>query len=226
MDIQAVRVDPQVPATDQDQQLAQDRPLKKGDRVTFFNDRINRWMTAKTTSGANKYYKKQGPYHNFVADSGEKGGHYFHPSGLWSLLDDVNQMEQQEENTLFTPPEADPADFSFFIDDEYEDQEDLSLEQETFPVSDPLVLGLYPPSAASFPDLDVQQPVLSFQRPRFSSLSEPDLPTLGCHESLRLRLRRWGSALREAWVSTASLPTTYQDCEGGGEEMKEAATYL
>ena len=119
----------------------------------------------------------------------------------------------------------DPTESAFFIDDKYEDQEDLSLEQETLPVSDPLFLELYPPSAASFSDLDIQPPLLPFQRPRFRSLSELDLPTLGCHESLRLRLRRWGSALREAWVSTGSLPTTYQDGEGGGEEMEEATTH-
>ena len=64
------------PAVDQQPGVVQNlnQPsLKKNDRVTFFNDRTNRWTVATITSGPNKYYIKHGNYHNFRTDDKKRG---------------------------------------------------------------------------------------------------------------------------------------------------------
>ena len=193
--------------------LNQTRLLKKKDRVTFFNERTNRWTTATITSGPNKYYKRHGNYHNFVDDNGTQGGHYFNPDGRWSLLseDQITDPVTTDDNLIPDPlPNLDIEMNQFYIDDEYHDQMDLSITSSHSPTIDAEMLTFYP-SAASFPDLDlgIQRPIS--YRTRFLSSSEPDLPTHSCHQALRQRIRRWGSSLRDVWKSNDNIDRDEDD---------------
>ena len=208
--------------------LNQPRQLKKKDRVTFYNELTNRWTIATITSGPNKYYTKHGQYHNFRTDNNEQGGHYFNPRGLWSLLSEHDNQATIPDNTQTLPVEHLMTDFeetSFYIDEEYDDQLDISHEDTRSQLS-PLARNemYYYPSAASFPDhnLTISHPLR--HRVRFMSTSEPDLPTQGCHEAIQLRLRRWGSALRNAWSSSDLIDEDLSDRDHeGGEERKGEA---
>ena len=219
-------VSDQSPNTNDNQNLIRDGKLKKNDRVTFFNDLTDRWTTARITSGPVKYYRNVGPYYNFVADDGTKGGHYFHSDGLWSRLDDVNQLPLKDATYQLPPPEIDIAETSFFIDDDYDDQEELSQDNSwTLNSTAPI---MFYPSAASFPDLDLEIPAPMTHRSRLTSSSEPDLTTQGCHHSIRQRLRKWGSALVDAWASTDDLHTRHSTLgdRGDGEERETATPPL
>ena len=79
-------VEPPVGAEDGQLIKDQSRDPKRGDRVVIFNDVDNKWMLVKLTSGKNKYYRKTGPYYNFRADDGNRGGQYLRPGGLWSYV--------------------------------------------------------------------------------------------------------------------------------------------
>ena len=193
----------------------------------FFNDRTARWTTARLTSNPIKYYKKHGRYHNFKSDAGDVGGHYFNPHGMWSLLtEDHTQAPPQPDPQFVSNPEVhlDLMESSFFIDDDYLDQMDLSFENSSPPFLQGETLTFYP-SIASFPDFDVQIPRPINPRTRFMSSSEPDLPSNGCHRSIQNRLRQWGSAIRDVWASTSILndDVSMEDLEER-EERKEAAT--
>ena len=200
--------------------------LNKKDRVTFYNDLTNKWNVATITSGPIKYYRKQGRCHNFQTDNGEKGSRYFDPDGLWSVLTDERiQLDEQQDPQQIIIQDPDNIETGFFIDDEYDEQMDLSLDNITPPATLDHDLLFYP-SAASFPDLDLTIPQSNLLRNRFSSTSEPDLPSHGCHRSLRQRLERWGSAVRDAWSSSQDLlsqgPSRRPD--GGEAEEKGVAT--
>ena len=210
----------QEPSPQHTHRLNQPRPLKKGDRVTFFNDLLNRWSVSTLTSGPNKYYIKIGPYHNFKCDDGSTGGHYFHPGGLWSLLSDDQQLSTPEQSSSDSETNS-FASTSPYIDDEYCDQMDLSNSP------DYSYNQILRPSAASFPDLDVSFQQQSTLRQRHFSFSEPDLPDLGCHQALRSRWRRFTSVVR-AW-STNDISTQYHsnnEEEQGREEDGGTATPL
>ena len=139
--------------------------------------------------------QKTGPYHNFRTDHGSTGGHYFFPNGLWSILtSDDHQLPAQTTENVNVEPEFP----SIFIDDDYEDQQELSFSDTT-----PDRQIIYP-SIASFPDMDIGIPT-QLSRDRFLSASEPELPSQSCHRSLTQRLRRWCTAVRDAWVSSESV---------------------
>ena len=201
----------------------QDRPLKKGDRVTFFNEITNCWTIATILTGPNKYYKKHGPNHNFIDVSGAKGGHYFHPGGFWSILtDDQNQLSVQPQQN--TEVDSDSENESLmFIDDDYSDHLELSLSPQ-LPHDG---LFLYP-SAASFPDDDTNIPYDPPFRERYLSQSESDIPSQGCHQSLHSRWRRLKSAVR-AWSiadihHTSCEPEEETRGKERGEEDRGEAT--
>ena len=197
----------------------QHRPVEKGDRVNFFNDKTNTWTVATLTSGPNKYYRKQGPYPNFVDMKNSRGGHFFHPGGLWSILsDDINQLhhssKSSDDETLSS------SNPSRFIDDDYADQLQLSLSPQL-----PQHRVMYP-SAASFPDMDLAIPSSPPRRDRSYLYSEPDLPTMDCRSSLQHRWNRLKTAVK-AWSTTdiLSLSTSEEEADGEGEtEERRAAT--
>ena len=203
----------------------QSRKLQKKDMVTFFNDKKQSWIVATITSGPNKYYIKHGQYHNFQADDGTKGGHYFNPDGLWSLLSDTAALSTSPgDKQQISDHELDIQleESSLYIDDDYSDQMDLSpgADEDNSDFADVEHIMLYP-SVASFPDLDLTVPVPLSPRTRFASTSEPELPTHGCHRSLQDRVRRWGSALRDAWSSSDHLEDRDSSNQtGDGEEER------
>ena len=95
-------------------------------------------------------------------------------------------------------------DGTFFIDDDYEDQLELSMDDRSYSEQQYDFGNLFYPSAASFPDMDLGIPK-PLPRNRVRSHSEPDLPSQGCHRSLQQRMRRWGSAIRDVWTSSYNL---------------------
>ena len=175
------------------QSFNQSRNLRKGDRVTFYNDKQHRWTVATLISNQIKYYKKIGPCYNFIADDGSKGSHYFHGNGLWSLLsDDPYQASPPSSDNLLSEPDTlSSCSSSPFIDDDYGDQMDISM-------TPPLHVehALEYPSAASFPDLDLGIPVRIQPRTWLRSTSEPDMSFNTCQQGLQHRWKRWTSALR------------------------------
>ena len=205
--------------------LNQSRPVKKGDRVTFWNDLTLRWTIATVSSGPIKYYRKHGNYHNFKTDDGNTGGYYFNPRGQWSLLCDQHQELAVDDHHILTDPLLNGVDeTSFYIDDDYPDQPNLSLSDDHTDIE--IYTGTFHPSAASFPDLDVELPCPTPSRTRFLSSSDPELPHPDCQSSIRNRLRQWSSALRDAWASTSALDdyASSESQEGERKERKRAAT--
>ena len=104
-----------------------------------------------------------------------------------------------------------------FIDDDYADQQNLSLEPPDI-LNDQLFIY---PSAASFPDIDLGIPVDPLSRERYLSQSDPDLPSHGCHKSFRKRWTRWTTALK-AW-STTDIHVSSGSPRGEEEEEDEGA---
>ena len=109
---------------------------------------------------------------------------------------------------------------SQFMDDDYEDQLDLTISSVT-----PEHRMIYP-SAASFPGQDIGLPHASPPRECLYSYSDPELQDTGCHGLIRARWRRVTQAVR-AWstndIDNISVAT---DNEEGAveEEVKRAAT--
>ena len=188
--------------------------------MTFFNDKTNNWTIATLTSGAIKYYKKQGPYHNFADEKNARGGHYFYPGGLWSILtDDRYQL----------PPQSDSSDEeiislgSQFIDDDYDDQLELTM---TPPLLEHQVNY---PSAATFPDLDTEIPYTSPFRDRAYSYSDPEITQTGCGSSIQTRWNRLTAAVRAWSTGDINKVSTNQDNSGeetGGEREEGSDTDL
>ena len=176
-------------------------------------------IVATLTSGANKYYLKQGPYHNFIDTKGARGGHFFYPRGLWSILTD--DMYQLQDHSDLSDEEILSLN-SQFIDDDYEDQLDLTL-------SSPLPEHhMIYPSAASRPDQDIGLPYASPPRERLYSYSDPELQDTGCHGLIRARWKRITQAVR-AWSTDDIHRISVAEDNGEGEvegEVKRAATPL
>ena len=154
--------------------------------------------------------------HNFRADDGSTGSHYFNQGGLWSLLQEQTQASITDNHRTITNPLGQEFEETiFYIDDEYPDQPNLSFDDES--PDQTLETYTFYPSAASFPDLDVGITRPFSQRTRFLSTSEPEMTNPRCHTSLRNKFRQWGSALRDAWVSTSAL-----DGEGdSGDDLEK-----
>ena len=79
----------------QDENLIQNRILKKKDRAAFFDQNLGRWRKVTITSNV---VKRKGweHWHNFVDDDGIAGGIYFIPDERWSLLDDSDSEAEPD----------------------------------------------------------------------------------------------------------------------------------
>ena len=142
---------------------------------------------------------------------------------MWSLLaDEANQISHETDNQQISDDEMhlDIDDSSLYIDDEYEDQMDLCISDEINQRQDNGDSLLFYPSIASFPDVDIGIPLQLSPRARFTSSSEPELTTRGCHKSLQQRIQKWGSVLRNVWSSNDDLdqPTEMEQRGGRGRE--------
>ena len=152
---------------------------------------------------------------------------------MWTLLADEDiSAPTTIDHQLMADSVLDAMEMNldqYFIDDEYHEQMELSFTSPHSPTQNMETLTYYP-SAASFPDLDfgIQQKIS--HRTRFVSSSEPELPTNSCHQALRQRMRKWGSALWDAWSSNDTLDCDVEvddetsNVEDEGEERKGVAT--
>ena len=190
--------------------LVQSRAVKKGDRVTFYNDKKNCWMNANITSAPIKYYRKRGPYHKLVTDSGLRGGHYFLQNGLWSILTEENLQlpDQTADSETYSNDSMviEDENIGVFLNEEYEDQMELSfvdqldLSFENIQLLRTVDEQTFYPSAASFPDLDIQVPRSPPPlRDRQLSVSEPELQSISHLRQILRRMQKWKSALSSAW---------------------------
>ena len=146
----------------------------------------------------------------------DQKGHYFHKEGLWSILPHEScQLDDPDSDQLLSGSDLSLTGSTSFIDEEYEDQLEISLSPEELLLDQVFTY----PSAASFPGVDIQIPFTRDTRPKLSSVSEPDLTQPTCHQSLRNRWERWTTAFR-SW-SEQDLRRTV-DAEGTDGEEGEA----
>ena len=138
------------------------------------------------------------------------------PGGRLSILRD----DQYQRSPHTDSSDDEIASLSFqFIDDDYEDQLELSL-------SPPLLeRRIIYPSAASFPDLDIGKPCTSPFRERTYSYSDPEIPQTGCHGLIQTRWRRLTAAVGAGSTGYIHLISTMEN-NLEVEEEQRAATLL
>ena len=118
------------------------------------------------------------------------------------LPEQTEESETDSNNSMV----IDDENMGVFLDEEYEDQMELSFVDQldlSFEDIQPLRATdeqTFYPSAASFPDLDIQVPRSPPpQRDRQLSVSEPELLTSRHQRPILRRMQRWKSALSSAW---------------------------
>ena len=84
----------------------QSRKPGKGDRISYFDQKTNAWVTARITHDLSRRFDS---YYNIVTDDGHRLGLYLIPNTRWTLLSDRGEPEEQRYGDKICSLEPSPS---------------------------------------------------------------------------------------------------------------------
>ena len=96
------------PRHDLREKLLQDRKPKKGDLISYYNDRLKTWVNAKITRDLTRTWRC---YYNIEYSNGEQDGLYLKPDSRWTFLTDSkgNVLLPGRTRSETAPPSLHPT---------------------------------------------------------------------------------------------------------------------